>query len=67
MPKELFGTDGIRGTPGEYPLDDRTLFWIGRTLGDYLGQTGASPRRHRRVSIAAAIVARTITGPPMYQ
>jgi phosphoglucosamine mutase len=44
MPKELFGTDGIRGTPGEYPLDDRTLFWIGRTLGDYLGQTGASPR-----------------------
>ncbi|HJY87305.1 MAG TPA: phosphoglucosamine mutase [Candidatus Acidoferrales bacterium] len=44
MPKKLFGTDGIRGVPGEYPLDDRTLFWIGRTLGDYLGRTGASPR-----------------------
>ena len=36
MPKELFGTDGIRGTPGEYPLDDRTLYWAGRVLGDYL-------------------------------
>ena len=36
MPKELFGTDGIRGTPGEYPLDDRTLYWAGRVLGGYL-------------------------------
>ncbi len=44
MPKELFGTDGIRGVPGEFPLDDRTLFWIGRALGEYLRQTEASPR-----------------------
>src|SRR5712692_6606758 len=36
MPKELFGTDGIRGVPGEFPLDDRTLYWIGQTLGNYL-------------------------------
>jgi len=36
MPKELFGTDGIRGIPGEYPLDDRTLYGVGRALGDYL-------------------------------
>lgn len=36
MPKELFGTDGIRGTPGTFPLDDRTLYWTGRALGDYL-------------------------------
>ena len=36
MPKELFGTDGIRGIPGEYPLDDRTLYWVGRSLGRYL-------------------------------
>ena len=36
MSKELFGTDGIRGTPGEYPLDDRTLYWAGRVLGAYL-------------------------------
>jgi phosphoglucosamine mutase len=41
MPKQLFGTDGIRGVPGEYPLDDHTLFWIGRALGDSL-------RRHAK-------------------
>lgn len=36
MAKELFGTDGIRGVPGRYPLDDRTLYWVGRSLGEYL-------------------------------
>ena len=34
MPKELFGTDGIRGIPGEYPLDDQTLYWTGRSRED---------------------------------
>lgn len=36
MGKQLFGTDGIRGVPGEYPLDDATLYWCGRALGVYL-------------------------------
>jgi phosphoglucosamine mutase len=36
MPKELFGTDGIRGVPGTPPLDDATLFASGRSLADYL-------------------------------
>ncbi len=36
MPKELFGTDGIRGIPGTAPLDDGTLFALGRALGGYL-------------------------------
>lgn len=36
MSKELFGTDGIRGIPGEYPLDDATLDCVGRALGAYL-------------------------------
>ncbi|HEY8713871.1 MAG TPA: phosphoglucosamine mutase, partial [Candidatus Acidoferrum sp.] len=36
MAKSLFGTDGIRGVPGTPPLDDATLFSIGRALGDYL-------------------------------
>ena len=44
MPKELFGTDGIRGVPGKFPLDDRTLYWIGRALGEYLRRTSKSPR-----------------------
>ena len=57
MAKELFGTDGIRGIPGEYPLDDQTLYAAGRTLGGYLrniaarqapntsGADGAGPAR----------------------
>jgi len=44
MPRELFGTDGIRGIPGEFPLDDHTLFWVGRSLGSYLRRQTASPR-----------------------
>src|ERR1700676_85634 len=37
MPKELFGTDGIRGLPGVAPLDDATLYATGLALGEYLG------------------------------
>ena len=44
MSKELFGTDGIRGVPGEYPLDDQTLHWIGRSIGGYLRLDDAHPR-----------------------
>jgi len=33
MPKELFGTDGIRGVAGEYPLDAETVHAFGRALG----------------------------------
>ena len=36
MAKELFGTDGIRGLPGQYPLDDATLDQVGVTLGEYV-------------------------------
>jgi len=36
MPKQFFGTDGIRGVPGVPPLDNRTLFATGRALGGYL-------------------------------
>jgi phosphoglucosamine mutase len=36
MAKQLFGTDGIRGIPGEYPLDDATLDRVGLALGEYL-------------------------------
>ena len=36
MGKKLFGTDGIRGVPGTPPLDDKTLFAIGRAVGAFL-------------------------------
>ena len=44
MPKGLFGTDGIRGVPGEYPLDDQTLYWVGRSIGGYLRLRNQQPR-----------------------
>ncbi|HEV2521264.1 MAG TPA: phosphoglucosamine mutase [Candidatus Acidoferrales bacterium] len=44
MTKELFGTDGIRGIPGTYPLDDATLYGVARALGKYLLQTEPKPR-----------------------
>ncbi|HWB85743.1 MAG TPA: phosphoglucosamine mutase [Bryobacteraceae bacterium] len=34
MGKELFGTDGIRGVAGEYPLDPATVFAFGVALGE---------------------------------
>ena len=44
MAKELFGTDGIRGIPGTYPLDDATLYGVARALGKYLLERDAKPR-----------------------
>jgi phosphoglucosamine mutase len=40
--RKLFGTDGIRSVAGEYPLDKKTIFAVGRALGDHLP---AGPRR----------------------
>jgi len=40
--RHLFGTDGIRGVAGEFPLDPRTTFAIGRALGLYLARQHAS-------------------------
>jgi len=46
MSKELFGTDGIRGVPGEFPLDNATLEAAGGALAAYLksASVGARPR-----------------------
>jgi phosphoglucosamine mutase len=38
MGKQLFGTDGIRGVAGEYPLDPATVHAFGMALGTDLGR-----------------------------
>lgn len=43
MAKNFFGTDGIRGVPGTPPLDDATLYAVGRAVGLYLHQEHAQP------------------------
>ena len=44
MARVLFGTDGIRGVAGEYPLDRKTASAAGSALGRWISQAHASPR-----------------------
>jgi phosphoglucosamine mutase len=43
--KRLFGTDGIRGTAGEYPLDASTIHRLGRALGGFIDPPGEDSAR----------------------
>ena len=43
MPKQYFGTDGIRGVPGTPPLDDATLHAVGQAVGAYLYKEHSQP------------------------
>jgi phosphoglucosamine mutase len=51
MAKQLFGTDGIRGLPGEFPLDDATLDRVGMALGEYVSSQRRTPGAQARVLI----------------
>jgi phosphoglucosamine mutase len=42
--KRLFGTDGVRGVAGEFPLDSPTVTRIGQALIDVLAAGGGTPR-----------------------
>ena len=42
--RQLFGTDGIRGVAGEFPLTAESTFLIGRALGHDLSRTNPHPR-----------------------
>jgi len=41
--RQLFGTDGIRGVAGEFPLTQESTYLIGRALGHDLIRSGAHP------------------------
>ncbi|HXY47805.1 MAG TPA: phosphoglucosamine mutase [Terriglobales bacterium] len=42
--RQLFGTDGIRGVAGEFPLTPESVYVIGRALGHDLLRAAAKPR-----------------------
>jgi phosphoglucosamine mutase len=42
--RQLFGTDGIRGVAGEFPLTRDNVYCIGRALGHDLVRVNAKPR-----------------------
>ncbi len=44
MARQLFGTDGIRGKAGEYPLDAPTAFGLGAALGAWAKHQSATPQ-----------------------
>lgn len=44
-PKKLFGTDGIRGEAGEFPLDSFSIQVIGVSLAKYLAEKNGRPPR----------------------
>src|SRR5579864_613052 len=41
--RQLFGTDGMRGVAGEYPLDRATTFAAGVALGRWVSEHHATP------------------------
>lgn len=43
MARELFGTDGIRGAAGEFPLDRAAVHAIGLALGRWAARHGVTP------------------------
>jgi len=42
--RKLFGTDGIRGVAGQYPLDRKTIYAIGLALAHSLRKQAPTPR-----------------------
>lgn len=42
--KKLFGTDGIRGVAGEFPLDRATIGQVGMAMGHSLVHAGSRPK-----------------------
>ena len=43
MKKQLFGTDGIRGVAGQYPLDDKTVYAAGLALARFIRESAEGP------------------------
>ena len=41
--RQLFGTDGIRGKAGDYPLDRPTMFAVGLALAKWIGTNHLDP------------------------
>jgi phosphoglucosamine mutase len=51
MPERLFGTDGVRGKAGSYPLDPRTIRRLGAALVRALRHQGRDPGRDLRLLV----------------
>jgi phosphoglucosamine mutase len=41
--RQLFGTDGVRGVAGEFPLDSKTVYALGAALGGIAARLASAP------------------------
>ena len=68
MSRDLFGTDGVRGLAGQYPLDQTGAQQIGRAVGTYFAKTGErivigwDPRESSADLVAALTAGLTAVG-----
>jgi phosphoglucosamine mutase len=68
MSRDLFGTDGVRGLAGQYPLDDAGAEQIGRAVGTYFAEAGqgivigCDPRESSQGLVAALTAGLTAVG-----
>ncbi|MBC7925612.1 MAG: phosphoglucosamine mutase [Bryobacteraceae bacterium] len=44
MARQLFGTDGVRGVAGDFPLDRPATWALGKALGEWAGHHDPNPR-----------------------
>ncbi len=63
---QLFGTDGVRGVAGHYPLDRENVWKLGRSIGEVLGKKAAvAPLRvvlGEDTRESSGWISRTLTG-----
>ncbi|HZL08099.1 MAG TPA: phosphoglucosamine mutase [Candidatus Dormibacteraeota bacterium] len=68
MGRDLFGTDGVRGLVGQYPLDQAGAEQIGRAVGMYFAEAGqriliaSDPRESSAELVASLILGLTTVG-----
>jgi phosphoglucosamine mutase len=68
MSSQLFGTDGIRGPAGEYPLDAAGMLQIGKAVGAYFTEPGDEvlvgwdPRESSEGLVASVVEGLTVMG-----
>jgi phosphoglucosamine mutase len=51
MTRNFFGTDGIRGRAGEFPLDEATVVKLGRVIGSLAAVAGSKSGQGARIVI----------------
>ncbi len=63
MKKQLFGTDGIRGVAGMYPLDPKTVYAVGMALARQIQNSAGEPAPARKTEVLIGMDTRESSKP----